>query len=170
MNKNTKSFRLRDLSYTKGVNYVIYFLMDNNNLIYGTNKNRDFYIGRIDENLNIRLFKVQNTPNPFITIDSFEGKLDIECKSFGGNYWGIPISHDYAKEKMLSMPCNGNLYNKIVDENIPNINLMIYDAYKLATLKTKNLDKFVEKIKQGFVNIENKKRTQKVRVKVKIKK
>ena len=64
--KNLKTFQLRDLSYTKGVNSIVSFILDDKNTLYGTNQNLDFYIGKIDENFNIILFKAQNTPNPFI--------------------------------------------------------------------------------------------------------
>ena len=112
MKKNLKTFQLRDLSYTKGVNSIISFMIDDKNTLYGTNQNLDFYIGKIDENFNIILFKAQNTPNPFITIDCFEGKLDLENKTFGGNHWFIPINYEYQIEKIQNISYNKSLQLK----------------------------------------------------------
>lgn len=166
MGQNIKSFQLKDFSDTKGVNYVISFMIDNNNTLYGTSENQDFYVGKIDEKLNIILFKVSNSPNPFITIDAFEGKLNLKNGTFGGDYWKTNINYEYWLEKIQNMSCNGNVYNKIIDQNISNLDLLLYCAYKSRCEKVKKIEEIVKIIRDyDFYKTNNKRHKVCVRVK-----
>lgn len=147
-----KSFKARDFSLTKN-DKIISFIINKSGLLLGTDEYLTFYVGKVDKNLNMILF---DFPSNYYSYLVFKGNFESNCNCYYGDCWCSENATGNILDEFDFSNCNDIIYNNIIEQEIPDIKMLIQLAYQNQSNNKKNIIDTILSVLNNNNKIENK--------------
>jgi len=149
--RDYKKFKILDPTGCTTNDPIISLVINRNNFMYGVDDYLNFYIGRVDENREIKLLKFKNSETG-TSKTGIGGFFKYEKRIILGSLatrFRILLKDEFF-DKIQNMNCSGELFSMIKDENIPGFEVLISAAYSACCKNNSHFPEHIAYFQEKF--------------------